>query len=158
MQISHNYTYTPSLPSFPLLPWAHLSRSSWSTKGGSLCHVQLLTSSPSYTRWSMHVDATFSILLTLSLPQCPQAPSPYLCLLSSPANRFISIIFLNPASLCLPLGSWREGGSWGNTWPLSDNARNFIYRPFGVCRPPMAGFKGLKCPNSIMIFEKKHSK
>ena len=49
MQFSHNYTYIPSLANFPPLPTTHLSRSSQSSRLGSLCYTATSHQYPTYT-------------------------------------------------------------------------------------------------------------
>ena len=49
MQFSHNYTYIPSLANLPPLSTTHLSKSSQSSRLGSLCYTATSHQYPTYT-------------------------------------------------------------------------------------------------------------
>ena len=61
----------------------------------SLCLQQLSTRCLSHTRWRACFHPTFSVHPTLSSALCPQVWSLHLHLHSSPADSFISTVFLD---------------------------------------------------------------
>ena len=89
-QTSHNYHFPLESPSPPP---SHPSRSSQSTRLGSLCHIatshQLsILHTVVYICWRYFLHSSHSFLSLL----CPQVHSLYLRLHSFPASRFINTI------------------------------------------------------------------
>ena len=96
-QVSHNHTYIISLWS-PPFPASHLSRSSQSTRLGSLCCIATsywlsILHTVVYIRQRYFLRLSHSLLL----PLCPQS---ILHFHSFPANKFISTFFLDSIYTC----------------------------------------------------------
>ena len=102
MQISHNYTYTPSFQCLLLLSPSQPSRLSQSTRLGSLCYA-----ATSYQLSILHTIECISCCHflhsshSLLPPLCSQVYSLHLNLHSFPANSFINIIFLDSIYICV---------------------------------------------------------
>ena len=96
VQISHNYIYITFLLRLPPFPSLHPSKSSQSTRMGSLCY---LTTSHQLSILYMVVYISQWCFLHSSLSlfplQWPQVHSRHLRLHSFPANRFVKAIFLD---------------------------------------------------------------
>ena len=96
VQIRYKYTYIPSLLSLPPNSTSHPSRSSQSSRLGSLC-CTATSHQPSTLHKIEYICQCYFLHLSHSLPPplCPQVHSLHLHIHSFPANRFINTIFLN---------------------------------------------------------------
>ena len=92
------YISPPSWVSLPPPP-SQPSRSSQSTKLSSLCYTEGSHLAICFTQCNICQCYSLSSSHILLPPQCPHICSLYLPFYSCPANRFISIIFLN--SICV---------------------------------------------------------
>ena len=93
-QISHNYTHILSLPSLPPLPLSDSSRSSLSTRLGSLFYTTISHKLSTlylivYICWCYYLHSFHSLPSTLGSQVHPLN----LCLHSFSANRFTNISF-----------------------------------------------------------------